>query len=405
MTRTMERLFNTANRKRFYLPTRMIWGAGCHEQVDELVEGAAKVALFVDGAFAEHAIVTGLKARLGARLAFVEVCRSMPQAQRLTEIATTNAVPDAIVSIGGGSTIDAAKGVVAHWVYGTFDGVGMGDKRGMPWQPGAKRPLLIGMPTTAGTGADVSRYYVTYDAVTKGKVHGKSWDLLVDWILIDPVFLRSAPAGLMLISAFDAFVHLFETFICRGERSWFGDMLSLDGITRLLVALDAYLARGDRSDETLLALNYAAAIGGVAISNIRTGNVHEAAGALLELTPLSHAETLMVFLAPAYRQYKSAIAEREGLLARHLNAHAPQLGFDSYGAIIAWWQRQFEAQGLAARITSAIDGITDWKAASAHIRERVISDRVWCEKESPLPLSDAMVDAFLMDALPKYRPG
>jgi len=403
VTGSIERLYNTTAQKRFYLPSKFVWGANCHKQAHELLADCGTVAVFVDQAFANHEIVTELKAALGARLQFTEVCRAMPQVQNLIEIATSQQPTDAVVSIGGGSTVDAAKAVVCHWIHGTFDGIGMGEKRGIAWLPGAKRPMLIGMPTTAGTGADASRYYVTYDAHTKGKVHGKSWDLVVDWVLVDPVFLKTAPADLMVTSAFDAFIHLFETFICRGEQSWLGDCLSLDGITRLLTALDRYITADDRSDETLLELNYAAAIGGVAISNIRTGNIHEAAGALLEVTPLTHAETLMVFLQPAYQQYQSAIAEREALLMRHLAAHAPHLPFKSFGDIIVWWKAQFDRYGMSQRIDSALAGVQDWKAASAHLLYRVISDRVWCEKESPMPLSDDMVDAFLKASLPNYQ--
>jgi len=406
MTGLIERLFNTVDQKRFYLPSRLIWGIGCHTQIYDIIAShgdGASVMLFVDQAFADDAIIGALKDRLGARLTFVMVCRAMPQVQQLEAVARTNSAPDVVVSIGGGSTVDAAKAVICHWLFGTFDGIGMGEKRGVPWLVGARRPLLIGVPTTAGTGADVSRYYVTYDALTKAKTHGKSWDLIADWVLIDPVFLRNAPPELMLSAAFDAFIHLFETFICRGERSFFGDMLSLDAMTRLLRAMDRYVAHADRTDDTLLSLAYSAVIGGVAISNIRTGSIHEAAGALLELTTLSHPETLMVFLAPAYAQYRDAIAEQEQLLIRHLAVHAPGLGFKDFDEIIARWTHWFDAFGLSKRIAEAVAGISDWDHASAHLRMRVLSDRVWCEKESPLPLSAAMVDDFLKAALPAYR--
>lgn len=402
MSRIIEHMFNSTAQKRFYLPTKFVWGVGCHELVLDIVADMGSVALFVDGAFADHPIVSDINARLGARVLFTEVCRAMPQSQRLREIGRTQIIPDAIVSLGGGSTVDAAKAVVAQWLFGTFDGIGMGEKRSVTRLPGAKRPLLVGLPTTAGTGADVSRYYVTYDAITKGKVHGKSWDLVVDWVLIDPVFLRTAPPPLVLISAFDAFIHLFETYICRGERSWFGDTLSLDGITRIMRTMVAYFERDERSDELLLELNYAAAIGGVAITNIRTGNIHEAAGALLELTPLTHGETLMVFMGPAYSQYRTAIADREALLMRHMAVHAPELLFKNFFELMEWWRSKFDKLGLMDRIENAVAGITDWPAASRHIRQRVINDRVWCDKESPLPLTDEMVDAFLKSALPRY---
>jgi alcohol dehydrogenase class IV len=404
MSNLIETIFNRGGLKRFYLPTRFVWGADSFSKLDELVAGSGKVMLFVDGALTTHVHVSQLQTLLGHRLVMTEVCHAMPQVQRLQQIATAYqaSIPDIVVSIGGGSTVDAAKAVMAQWIFGTFDGVGMGDKRGMSRLANVKRPILIGVPTTAGTGADVSRYYVTYDSVTKCKVHGKSWELVADWVLIDPQFLRSAPDALIVISAYDAFIHLFETFIFRGERSWFGDMLSLEGITRLMSATRNYMDRGDRSDATYLALNYAAALGGIGISNIRTGNIHEAAGALLELTPLTHADTLMVFMDAAYGQYREAIKDREYLLIGHLSVHAPDLPFASLQDIFDWWKRVFDQSGRIALIQSAIAGISDWPAASHHIRERVITDRVWCEKESPVPLSDTMVDAFLQAALPSY---
>lgn len=395
----IETIFNSPERKRFYLPSKLVWGVNSREMALDLLEGQNTVVLFVDRFLADHEILVGLKRRLGSRLVGTHVCSNMPKAQELLAIAEAmKDVPDAVVSIGGGSTVDAAKAVVAQWLYGTFNGIGTGAKRGLEPRPGAKRPLMIGMPTTAGTGADVSRYYVTYDAVDRSKVHGKSWQLLVDWVLVDPAFLREAPDSLMVISAFDAFIHYFESYICRYERSWFGEMLSLDGMTRILAALRRVLDN-DRSDDTLLELNYAATVGGVAISNIRTGNIHEAAGALLELTPLTHAETLLIFFEPAYRQYRDAIADREDLLIRHLHAHAPELVFGSFQDIIDWWRGAFEAQGLLNRIDDAMQAVEERAGARAHIYDRVIKDRVWCEKESPLPLDEAAVDVFLDAAL------
>jgi alcohol dehydrogenase class IV len=404
MDRQIELIFNRQGLKRFYLPTRFIWGEDAFGLLGELIDDTAKVMLFLDRAFVRDPLILALRERLGDRLLCETICHAMPQVQELQRLAAAHeqSMPDIVLSIGGGSTVDAAKAVIAQWIFGTFDGVGMGARRVMPRRAGIKRPTLIGVPTTAGTGADVSRYYVTYDATTKGKVHGKSWDLVADWILIDPYFLRTAPDHLVVISAFDAFIHLFETFICRGERSWFGDMVSLEGITRLMLAMHAFLDHGDRSDQTLLALNYAAAIGGIGISNIRTGNIHEAAGALLELTPLTHADTLMVFMDAAIAQYREAIEDREALLMRHLSAHAPALGYASLDDIRAWWRRSFVTTGRMELIQSALSGITDWTQASHHIRERVWNDRVWCEKESPIPLTAVMVDDFLKAALPLY---
>ncbi len=402
MTEPVETMFNTLERSRFFLPSKIVWGTECYRMAGELLEEARSVILFVDHVFLDHDAVTALKAELGDKLIGVHDCRYMPKAQELVEIANSySSIPDAVVSIGGGSTVDAAKAVIAQWIYGTFDGVGMSDKHGMPTKPGVAKPLLVAMPTTAGTGADLSRYYVTYDAHHSGKVHGKSWQLLADWVLIDSVFLHGSPDQLIVNSAFDAFIHFFESYICRQESSWFGQMLSLDGITRILASLHRHLG-GDRSDLNFLELNYAASLGGVAISNVRTGNIHEAAGALLELTPLTHSETLMVFLEPAYRQYQDAVAARVDLLLAHMRVHAPELEFSSFADVIGWWRETFAGLGMLKRMEDAVTGIADRAAARDHIIDRVVKDRVWCTKESPVPLGDEDVIAFIDESLRPY---
>jgi len=399
----IETLFNSADLKRFHFPGTVVWGAGCRDRIADLAADSASVWLFVDAYFAEDPFTRGLREALGARLTRTEICATTPRTESLRAMAESGQPPEAVIAIGGGSTMDAAKAVIAHWLYGTFDGVGMGEKRGLPPLQDGVRPLLITAPTTAGTGADASRYYVTYGETDHAKVHGKSWRLVADWLVLDPAFMRGSPGPLLVSSAFDAFIHCFESYLCRYERSWFGDMLSLDAMPRIVRALDRAL-NGAPDDETLLELLYAATIGGMAISNIRTGNIHEAAGALLEATGLTHPETLMVFLKPAYRQYREAIADREALLMRRFASDAPELGFETFEDVIAWWERAFDGAGLMRRIREGVAGVTlPESELKARIFERVATDRVWCGKESPAPLDDDAVRGFIDDALSAYE--
>lgn len=396
----IETFFNTSDLKRFRFPGTLLWGVNAREQLAELTAGAASVGLFVDVFFKNDPFVTQLRQHLGNRLTFVHVCDGMPKAQPLQRLATQYPAPETVLSIGGGSTVDAAKAAICQWIYGDFDGVGIGARRGLPALPNARRPLLIGVPTTAGTGADASRYYVTYDETTHAKIHGKSWRLVADWVVLDPVFLRQAPHGLLVNSALDAFIHLFESFICRQERSRFGDMLSLEGICRILCALHRIIHQKSGSDQDFLDLQFSAAVGGMAISNIRTGNIHEAAGALLEVSALTHPETLMIFLRPAYLQYRELIADREMLLMRRINSELPELGLSDFSSVIDWWSLTFDVTGLSNRIRKTIESISLTSGAlRSHIFKRVRDDRVWCEKESPLPLDDEKIKSFIEDSL------
>ena len=396
----LETFYNVPGTKRFAYPGTLVWGEGCRARLSPLIEGAPTVALWVDAAFAGSSFVTGLRAGLCGRLVADRVVRGMPLTGEVDEaIAAGAGRVAAVVAIGGGSTIDAAKAVIAGALYGTYDGVGMGERRGLPVLPDTARPLFVALPTTAGTGAEASRYYVTYDSVTRAKVHGKSWRLLADWVLLDPWFLADSPRDLLVGCAFDAFVHLWESFICREERSWFNEMLSVEGIGRVMHGLGEVLD-GAAGDEALLELQYAASLGGIAISNVRTGEIHEAAGALLEHSELTHPETLSVFFAPAVERYRDAVGDRLAVLLPHLAARLPGTAVGSLDDLLAWWDRAFDAVGLRERVAEAL-GRVELPAGELeeHIVARVKADRVWAEKEGPVPLGDADIAVFVADSL------
>jgi alcohol dehydrogenase class IV len=402
--RYLETFFNTAQAKRFAFPGTLLWGVGSRAQVPLIVDGLAPIDVYVDGFFAEKALFRDFLAPLGNRVRSLVTITAEPRTQAVREEAAAHPeAPGAVIALGGGSTLDFAKAVTAQRLFGSIDGVGMGDKRGLSPLPDARRPKLVALPTTAGTGADASRYYVTYDAATKTKVHGKSWELVADWIVLDPVFVRDCPDALLVATAFDTFVHLFESLVCRYESSWFGQMLSYDAIPRVLRALDAIVHRGDRSNENYLELLYCASVAGIAISNVRTGNVHEAAGALLEMTDLSHPETLFVFFQRAYEQYADHAADRCSQLVRQLEVTAPSLHLESMADVLGWWSGVFGELGLSARIRERLASLGPLAyEVREGVFERVWSDRVWVEKESPVPLGADDVRAFVDESLARH---
>ena len=397
----LETFYNTDETKRFAFPGKLIWGSGSRRLVSELIPRSGSVDVYVDRYFADHHLSRETLEPIHDSIRKIVAVAAEPKYQAVVgEAGATGSSPDAVIAMGGGSTLDFAKAVTAMRLFGSVDGIGMGDKRGRRPQPDARRPRIVALPTTAGTGAEASRYYVTYDAVTKHKVHGKSWELVADWIVLDPAFVRSCPDSLLVATAFDAFVHLFESLVCRHERSWFGQMLSYDAIPRLLRALDAVVHEGQRDDENYLELLYSASVGGIAISNVRTGNVHEAAGALLELTDLSHPETLFVFWQSAYEQYADAVADVTTQLFGRLAMVAPHLQISTPERLTAWWSVLFDEMGITTRIRERVTAlVSDAGEVRSRVFERVWSDRVWIEKESPVHLDASAVGAFVDEAL------
>ncbi|MEI6726221.1 MAG: iron-containing alcohol dehydrogenase, partial [Actinomycetes bacterium] len=293
--------------------------------------------------------------------------------------------------------------VIAQRLFGRYDGVGMGDLRGLSPIPGSRKPLFVCLPTTAGTGAEASRYFVAYDSRTGAKVHGKSWQLLADWVLLDPYFLHDSPPALLVASAFDAFTHCWESFLCREERSWFNEMLSIEGMCRVLGALHSIVREADRRDLRRLELLYAAAIGGMAISNVRTGDMHEAAGALLQDTDLTHPETLFVFFRDTIEHHRPSLADREALLLPQIGLRAPELDIHTLEELIRWWEDLFEETGLHADIEARLGRVAVPPSELVkHIFDRVRADRVWAEKEGPVPLKDDDIEEIARRSLGRF---
>ena len=400
----LETFYNTQDVKRFAFPGRLLWGKDVRFHVESLLADCDRIELYVDVFFDKHPFVRSLQENFGSRLLHREIVRCTPRIRAIEETAhARRPSADAIVAIGGGSTMDFAKAVIAKRLFGTFDGVGIREKRGIRPLPEAQKPLFVSLPTTAGTGAEASRYYVTYDDETHAKCHGKSWRLIADWILLDAEFICSSPDALIVASAYDAFVHFFESFVCRNEASWFGEMLSIDGIARILRSLDLLINGGRRDRKLYLELLYAATIGGVAISNVRTGNIHEAAGALLERSSLTHPETLFVFFRTAYDQYHMKIRDKEAVLMSRLKEAGLSREMNGIRDVILLWEGFFQKTGLLEHIQKEMSILReDWEGIRNHIFQRVWEDRVWCEKESPVPLSEEMVWNFIDHSVEAY---
>jgi alcohol dehydrogenase class IV len=310
--------------------------------------------------------------------------------------------PAAVVSIGGGSSSDFAKAIISKFIFGKIDGVGLSGAESIGAVTHTK-PILICIPTTAGSGAEASRYFVTYDSVDRHKVFGKSWLLVADWIMLDPFFLKSVPDSVLVECAFDTFVHLFETLICRYESSNAGEMLSLFGIPKIMNALHQIFVERDYSDHNYIDLMEMSTFGGVAISNIRTGNIHEAAGALLELTALNHSETLFVFFRAAISQYMDNIQHRERDLIGAMKLKKPFAQMESLENILEWWEMIFHKLEIDSHIKFEIRKLNNSPLESfQHIFNRIYDDKVWIQKESPIRLDSKKIEQLINKSLQNF---
>lgn len=239
---------------------------------------------------------------------------------------------DAIVAVGGGSPMDCAKGigVVASNGGHVLDYAGV-DRVVVPMPP------LICIPTTAGTGADVSQFAIITDEVNRTKVGLISKSLVPDLALVDPTVLRTMSAELTAATGMDAMVHAVEAFV--SNASWeMTDNLALAAVRRIPQALPVCCTDPD-DGPSRRAMALASLDAGLAFSNASLGAVHALAHALGGRLDASHGECNALLLGPVMRHnFRYVSHERLELLAEALGVSG-----GSYAENIPAWFDEFRA--------------------------------------------------------------
>lgn len=182
---------------------------------------------------------------------------------------------DLVIGVGGGSVIDAGKVVAALLTNG-------GDPLDYLEVVGAGRALerlsaaFIAVPTTAGTGAEVTRNAVLESRTHRVKVSMRSPFMLPRLALVDPELTFSMPPGLTAATGLDALTQLLEAFVSR-DANPLTDAICREGLARAARSLLPAFCNGNdlaaREDMCLASL-----FGGLALANARLGAVHGIAG-------------------------------------------------------------------------------------------------------------------------------
>lgn len=197
----------------------------------------------------------------------------------MVEEAATSArrfKPDMVIAMGGGSAIDMGKALAAILpnqgnVYDYVEVVG----RNVPLKT---KPLpFIAIPTTASTGAEVTKNAVLKSGQDQVKISLRSPDMLADVAIVDPTLTYGTSLYLSGRGAMDAFTHLMEAYVC-GDPNPLTDMICEEGLRKLSASVvnacveDQPQARAD--------LAFASMLGGMAITNAKLGAAHGLASAL-----------------------------------------------------------------------------------------------------------------------------
>ena len=174
---------------------------------------------------------------------------------------------DFIVAFGGGSPLDVAKAVAVLATYGgnIVDYEGAGKVMG-PVVP------MIAIPTTAGTGSEVTAFSVITDHSRNYKLTVVSNYLLPAYVMLDPDLIATVPANTAAACGIDAMVHALEAYISKAA-SPFSDIFAREALRLIGGSIRDYVA--DRSNPAACeSMMVGSLFAGIAFSHARLGNVH-----------------------------------------------------------------------------------------------------------------------------------
>jgi alcohol dehydrogenase len=294
--------------------TRIVFGRGAVQQVGHLASGLDfhRVLLVADRGVvkAGHvaAVTKSLEDERIDALPYHDFAENPDTA--MIEAGRKFAEPlrvDSIVALGGGSSLDCAKGI--NFVL--TNGGSMHDYRGYGK---ARTPLLptIGIPTTAGTGSEAQSYAVISDATTHMKMACGDPSAAVRIALLDPELTLTAPRHVAAMAGFDAIAHAVETAVTIrrtplsdtfSHRAW---QLLSDGFERVLL----YPA----DIEGRAAMQLGAHFAGKAIEQSMLGAAHACANPLTARYNLTHGLALAILLPHVVRWNAQVATERYAAL-------------------------------------------------------------------------------------------
>ena len=256
----------------------------------------------------------------------------------------------AVVALGGGAVIDAGKAIAAlvpatRPILDHLEVVG----RGLPLDA-APLPFAA-LPTTAGTGAEVTRNAVIGVPEHRRKVSLRDARMLPRLAVVDPALTDGCPRAVTLASGLDALTQVIEPFTSTRANAM-TDALCRDAIPQALPALLRLMRGEDSAARDTMA--WVSLCGGLALANAGLGAVHGLAGPLGGLTGAAHGAICGALLPPVLRANRRAVSDPA--LARRLDQVGHWIG-DAFGQpyatldnacnLLADWSRQAGLKRLA----------------------------------------------------------
>ncbi|MSA69815.1 bifunctional acetaldehyde-CoA/alcohol dehydrogenase [Holdemania massiliensis] len=229
--------------------------------------------------------------------------------------------PDTIIAIGGGSSMDAAKGM---WLFYEQPDVNFDDlkqkfmdirKRAFRYPELGKKSKLVCIPTTSGTGSEVTPFAVITDKEENKKYPLTDYSLTPTVAIVDPALTMSLPASITADTGMDVLTHATEAFVST-LASDFTDGLALQAVKMVFEYLPRAVANGKNDPEAREKMHNAATLAGMAFANAFLGMNHSLAHKIGAEFHVPHGRTNAILL-PYVIRYNGTKPEKPGVWPKY----------------------------------------------------------------------------------------
>ena len=234
--------------------------------------------------------------------------------------------PDTIIALGGGSAMDAAKIMWVLYEHPEADFMDMAmrfidiRKRVYTFPKMGERAYFIAVPTSAGTGSEVTPFAVITDEETGVKYPLADYELLPDMAIIDTDFHMSAPKGLTAASGIDAVTHALEAYAAMLATDY-TDGLALKALKTIFTYLPRAYENGATDYEAREKMANAATIAGMAFANAFLGICHSMAHKLGAFHHLPHGVANALMIEEVLRFNASQVPTKMGTFSQYDHPH------------------------------------------------------------------------------------
>lgn len=333
--------------------TRMVFGCGTLQQLGPLAAeaGARRVLVVSDpGVVAAGHAPAGIRSleAAGLQVQLFDGSRENPttaDVRRGVEAARPFE-PDLIVGLGGGSSMDCAKGIN----FLLSNGGRMQDYWGVNKATQAMLPLIC-VPTTSGTGSEMQSFALISDEDTHVKMACGDWKTAARVAILDPELTLTQPRSVTALTAVDALSHAVETFVSR-KRNPLSQMYSRESF-RLLSSSIHRVFSSPADLEARSAMHLGASYAGLAIENSMLGAAHALANPLTARWGTAHGQAVGLMLPHVVRFNQETCSTDYEELMQSFGGDREALVDGSPSEQLACWLQQ----------------VVEWAGLSAHLKQ------------------------------------